>query len=181
MRDIILTAVAGASAAAVLAACAPMAVSEAGPGRAMASAAALCQAGEEALFQCQAGARTIALCAGTSAGERFVQYRFGRPGSVELAYPARGMAGLSRATVPFSGGGETQVNFTNAGTRYSLFSSTVRTGFGDGPNMPQFNAGVRVLQSGRPAMEFTCTAPADASFAEGVYDLLPEGEPILGD
>jgi hypothetical protein len=55
----------------------------------------LCKPGEKVLFQCRIDRRTASLCAGTGPEGKFVQYRFGRPGAVELAFPARGSAGLS--------------------------------------------------------------------------------------
>lgn len=182
MNRIAFSAVAGVAAAVSVMACAPtMGGADVETASAFPASASLCRAGEQPLFQCQAGSRTIALCAGGSGGERYVQYRYGRPGAVELAYPTRGMAGLSRANIPFSGGGETQVNFSNGGARYSVYSRTVRTGFGDGGNNPEFSAGVTVRQGGRPAVEIGCTAPADATFDAPTYDLLPEGQPVMDD
>lgn len=182
MRKFAFCAVGGVAAGLSMTACATMGESAQPAGANMFQQSdSLCRIGEEALFQCRAGAKTIALCGGGSGADRYVQYRYGTPGNVELAYPARGMAGLARANIPFSGGGETQVNFTNAGTRYTVFSSTVRTGFGDGPNMPQFSSGVVVRQSGRPAIQIACTAPTDETFGAAVYDLLPEGEPVMDD
>src|SRR5689334_9746654 len=67
----------------------------------------LCRAGEQALFQCRIGARTVSLCGGTgAANQAYVQYRFGRPGQVELAYPEGGSGTLSWASTGYSGGGE---------------------------------------------------------------------------
>lgn len=182
MTKIAFSVVAGAAAAVSAVACAPMeGVADAEPGRVFPASASLCRAGEQPLFQCQAGARTLALCAGAADGERYVQYRYGSPGNVELAFPVRGMAGLSRATIPFSGGGETQVNFRNGSYGYSVYSRTVRTGFGEGGNNPEFSAGVTVSQGGRELADRGCTAPADATFEAATYDLLPEGQPVMSD
>lgn len=182
MRKFAFCAVGGVAAGLSMTACATMGESAQPAGaNTFQQSDSLCRIGEEALFQCRAGAKTIALCGGGAGAERYVQYRYGTPGNVELAYPARGMAGLSRANIPFSGGGETQVNFSNNGVGYTLYSRTVRTGFGAGGNNPEFSAGVTVRQPGRAPVEISCTAPTDESFGAAVYDLLPEGEPVHAD
>lgn len=177
MRKVAFFAVAGVAGAVSVAACAPT-VGEAEIASVVPASASLCRTGEQALFQCQAGAKTIALCAGGVGGERYVQYRFGTPGNVELAYPARGMAGLARANIPFSGGGETQVNFSNGDFQYSVFSRMIRTGFDERGNRPQFSAGVSIFRGGQQLTDHGCTAPVDANFDPATYDLLPEGPPI---
>lgn len=183
MKKILIVGLAGFATAVGAAACAPT-VSAAGDARvdSFPASASLCQPGEQPLFQCQAGARTIALCGGGAGANRYVQYRYGRPGAVELAYPARGMAGIWRAQIPYSGGGETQVNFRNGATTYSLYSRTVRTGFEPGgTNNPAFSAGVEVRQGGRKIADRVCTSPSDAQFEAAAYDLLPEGEAVMDD
>lgn len=134
----------------------------------------LCKPGEKVLFQCRVDRRTAALCAGTGREGRFVQYRFGRPGAVELAFPARGSAGLSWARTGYSGGGELQVNVRTGDHLYVLYSRTVRTGFGPEGNKPDFQAGLAVVRGNRILSDRRCTNADD--FAASPDDLLPEGE-----
>lgn len=134
----------------------------------------LCRPGEDVLFQCRVDRRIAALCAGAGPGGRFVQYRFGRPGAVELAVPARGSAGLSWARTGYSGGGELQVNVRTGRHLYVLYSRTVRTGFGRGGNRPDFRAGVAVVRGHRLLSDRRCTNADD--FVESPQDRIPEGE-----
>jgi hypothetical protein len=136
----------------------------------------LCRPGEDVLFQCRVGRQTAALCAGAGAGRegRFVQYRFGRPGAVELALPAQGSAGLSWASAGYSGGGEIQVNVRAGRHLYVLYSRTVRTAFGRDGNRPDFRAGVAVVRGGRILSDRRCANADD--FVGSPADLLPEGE-----
>lgn len=137
----------------------------------------LCRAGEEALFQCRIGTRQVALCAGTEAGGRYVQYRYGRPGRVELAHPDRGSAGLSWARTGYSGGGELQVNVANGEHRYVLYSRVVRTRFDGVNNAPRFSAGLAVIRGSRILSDRECS-DTDQGWSEeaAVERLLPEGQ-----
>jgi hypothetical protein len=173
MRRIAAGAIVGAGLVAVLAAL----VSTPGDARRRHLAAApqsLCKQGEQVLFQCRVDRRTAALCAGAGPEGRFVQYRFGRPGALELAFPERGSAGLSRARTAYSGGGELQVNFRTGGHLYVLYSRTVRTGFGAEGNQPDFQAGIAVVRGKRMISDRRCTDADD--FASSPDDLLPQGE-----
>ena len=133
-----------------------------------------CRAGETTLFACTAGAKRIAVCARGG----FVQYRYGAPGKLELAYPARAGAGqLDRVQVPYSGGGEAQIGFDRGGLRYVVFSRMIRTGFGPEGNRPVFESGVMVLQEGKKLSDRRCTRPDDAEIdMDQAERLLPEGD-----
>ena len=138
------------------------------------AAASLCKPAEDVLFQCRIGRRTAALCAGAGPEGRFVQYRFGRPGAVELAFPERGSTGLSWARTGWSGGGELQVHVHTGRHLYDLYSRTVRTGFGREGNRPDFQAGLAVVRDRRILSDRRCTNADD--FAASPDALLPEGE-----
>lgn len=147
--------------------------------RSTSTASSLCQAAEQPLFQCRIGRRQVALCAGGGAeGERYVQYRYGRPGRVELAFPERGRAGLSWARIGYSGGGEMQVNFTNEGRRHVLYSRMVRTRFDGVNNAPRFSAGVAVIRGDRTIFDQQCSDTDDPWIVEAPTErLLPQGQP----
>ena len=135
------------------------------PGAAVArpAAATLCHADEQPLFACPLGTRLVAICGGGGSAI----YRFGRPGRIDLQ-----ATGLGYAQTAFSGGGETQISFTRAGTRYIVFDRRVRTGFGaGGQNDPQFSAGVVVQRSGRTLSTRLCRS--DASIAAAAAQVIP--------
>jgi hypothetical protein len=135
----------------------------------------LCRPDEQVMFLCRLGRSTASLCAGAGAEGRYVQYRFGRPGAVELAFPERGSTGLSWANTGYSGGGEVQVNFRNGDHLYVLYSRTVRTGFGpDGHFDPEFQAGVAVVRGNRIVSDRRCENSDD--FIQSPETRLPEGE-----
>jgi hypothetical protein len=154
-------------AAANVAAPAAPSATNAATANAAASAAApvvgnsLCTAGEDVIFSCRMGAQRVSVCGGTgAAGRTYAQYRHGTPGHLDLVYPAQTDAGpqtMTRAFTGFSGGGEAQVRFVNAGTEYVVYSGAVRTGFGaDGRNNTEFEGGVLVRQSGRVLSRQVC-------------------------
>lgn len=140
-------------------------------------ATSLCHVGEEPLFQCRIAGRHVALCAGGGqAGERYVQYRYGRPGRVELAFPDRGSAGLSWARTGYSGGGELQVNGERQGHRYVLYSRIVRTRFDGVNNAPRFSAGLAVIRGKRTLSDRECSDTDEGWSTEAAVErLLPQG------
>ena len=141
----------------------------------------LCVGGETTIFQCRVGTRLLSVCGGRASGQAYAQYRFGTPARTELTYPAQrqGAGTMQTALIPFSGGGEAQIHFTNGATQYVVYSRTVRTGFGRGGNNPQFSAGVNVLRGGRTISRRGCSdgdsANVDLAAAE---PFIPQGEPV---
>lgn len=135
----------------------------------------LCRADETPLFQCRVGRRHVALCARRAAKGLHVQYRYGRPGRIELAFPEHGRAGLSWARHGYSGGGELQVNADHGGHRYVLYSRTVRTRF-DGNNDPAFSAGLAVVRGNRILSDRICSDTDEGWSSEAdVEAWLPQG------
>lgn len=117
----------------------------------------LCAADETAYFSCAASSgRSISLC-GKSA--QTLQYRFGKPGHVELAYPAQPQDSVNafwyahyfRAQVD-----RFEIRFDNAGTEYVLFDYTE-----DGRR----RAGVRVTQ-GDMESSVVCRGPVRSRLLE---------------
>jgi len=124
----------------------------------------LCRAEEQVIFSCTVtpGARTVSLCASGVLDHRrgYVQYRFGKPGAVELQFPqARANTQLAfryahyfRARVD-----RTEVSFDNQGYRYVIFDYYV------GEITPVTAvAGVRVIKLGarQPETDLRCQGKA---------------------
>lgn len=126
----------------------------------------LCTAGEKALFSCPLARKTVSICASRNAAT----YRFGAPGRIELSTPASGYAFQG-----YSGGGEAQVKTSKRSVDYIVFTRTVRTAFGTGPNNPESTAGVLVRRGARTIARLRCTPAPDADIAASARKLLPEG------
>ena len=159
--------------------------------KALTLSASLCHPTEQVLFQCALGTRQVAMCSAGAPGKELVQYRFGKPGRIELSYPAEPAHGpdtLVWAYTGFSGGGGMQIHFDNAGTQFVLYSNMVRTGFGsDELNYPMDQLGLFATRNGRLIYDKHCNA--HVSFSRGHDDWideartkasLPEGEYIYG-
>jgi hypothetical protein len=138
------------------------------------------------LFQCAVGEKQIAICATGAPSQGQVQYRYGALGNLELAYPADPRAGTSAlrwAMTGYSGGGETQISFENAGVKYVVYSRMSRTAFGaDGRHAPHDQLGVAVLKGGKVIATRRCSPAAiegghsDWIDEQRTMKLLPQGE-----
>ena len=62
------------------------------------------------------------------------------------------------ANTPYSGGGESQIQFANGGVRYIVYSRTIRTGFDEEGNKPEFTDGVWVVRGDENLADRQCTA-----------------------
>jgi hypothetical protein len=143
-----------------------------------AAPAGLCLAGETPYFSCQArSGKWIGVC-GMRGGP--VQYRYGRPGAVELAYPpARSPSAASAASAtsaPASAGQALrfahysrplteryELAFSIGSTRYAVF---------DYSEDARQSAGVQVQTAGQPERQVLCRG-AVQSRVEALEDLLP--------
>ena len=116
---------------------------------------AQCRSDELALFQCRIGRKRVAVCGSRSAPT--VAYRFGTPNHIDMEYSSsKGPRSSMRYVYEmFSGGGEAQIGFANAGYKYTVYSSTQRTGF-SGRNFPRFEAGVSVARNGKTVSRLKC-------------------------
>ena len=116
-----------------------------------------CATDEQELFSCAAGNKRIAVCGVTNAqGQKTAQYRYGS-GKPEIV-----LDGGRFANVAYSGGGEAQIAFANGGVRYIVYSRTVRTGFDEEGNKPEFTDGVLVLRDDQPIAERNCTGAVES-------------------
>lgn len=140
----------------------------------------LCRPGETVIFACAIGQKLAAVCGGTSAsGATYAQYRYGLPGKLELTYPGDGASGgLSHAETAYSGGGESQVLFTNGGFQYVVYSRMVRTNFkANQPNNPAFEAGVEVIKGDKLVGNRKCANPENVDVdTEAAGKFMPEGD-----
>ena len=121
---------------------------------ALAAEGAHCVSPERAVFSCTTGAKTISVCRSQdlSANSGELQYRFGRPGAVELSYPPAGPVWRKhtrRGTLTFSGGGGAFLAFANPPYRYIVYTA-VGQGWGS-------KAGVVVEKNGRRIASFPCS------------------------
>lgn len=133
----------------------------------------LCARGDEVIFSCAIGRKIVSVC-GRRTPEQgpIVQYRFGAPGDIELAFPVAGESGLTYTRETYSGGGALQIGFARGGYDYAVYSRTIRTGF-RGRNNPQFSDGVMVSRGGRLVSNLACTTPVRADAQP--EDFMPEG------
>lgn len=143
----------------------------------------LCHADETVLFQCTVKGKQASLCASgatkTDAGK--LQYRYGADKKIELSYPdtpqpAQGK--FFRSATGYSGGGEDRIRFRNGDYDYFLFERTVRTGFGNGPNNPEFSGGI-ITRRGKTVTTRLCTQ--DDPIKDGARALPEEDFEYLDD
>jgi len=143
----------------------------------------LCNADETPLFQCSIKGKLVSLCAAGASKDDpgKLQYRFGTPQKVELSYPGTPQAAggkFFKSSTAYSGGGEERIRFRNGDYDYFLFERTVRTGFGKGPNNPEFSAGV-ITRYGKRVSTRLCShdgalKPASGSLPEEEFENLDD-------
>jgi hypothetical protein len=103
---------------------------------------------QQTLFSCQFGARQVSFCHG--AGGVVARH-------ADQGEPVRVSADIAGAKRVFSGGGETQVSFINAGRRYIVYDRTERTALGrDGRHDARSSTGLLVMKGGQRLAEVEC-------------------------
>ncbi len=126
----------------------------------------LCTHDEAVLFTCALKAKTLSLCASQvlTPSEGYVQYRFGTPSKLELAYPPRQMHPRDQFRVQtWRGAGldETSiVGFVNGGYSYRLHYTyvSVRPGAdGDAPEGYGASAELRISKQGAVVRSELCS------------------------
>lgn len=130
----------------------------------------LCKTGEKSFFACQTNKnKAISLCGDGSA----LQYRFGKPEKIELAYPDNSSVGYQKFTYfhyfrPRVD--RTEIRFNNKGVDYILFEYLD----GESERKYQQYRGVTVLIDGK---EFAihCTGRHESSLYE-LQDKLPNDD-----
>jgi hypothetical protein len=123
-----------------------------------AAAETLCKGDERVVFSCSAAARIASICASPdlSRTQGYMQYRFGRPGNLELVYPeAPTPPGdvFQSGFLMFSGGGGAWLRFHKGSFAYTIFSATGKWGVG-GAAMDV--AGVAVRNDGKDLAGVSC-------------------------
>lgn len=139
------------------------------------AAPAACAPEERTVFDCEAGARRIAVCASADLASTggLLQYRFGRPGAPELAYPAPGddwRAVTQGGTLTFAGGGGAFLAFERGAYRYVVYTAIGR-GWGE-------RAGVAVERGGRRIAQVRCSAPPVSAIGPDLFE--QAGVPAAG-
>lgn len=123
----------------------------------------LCHKDEQIFFSCpiSGSANRVSLCGSNALDHRrgYLQYRFGRPGAVELQFPRdrANTQGAFRYTHYFRPQVDrSEISFDNGGYQYIVFS------YYEGDVKPAINtAGVRITKhrDSRPSVELHCRAP----------------------
>lgn len=124
------------------------------------TAPSLCQAQEQVIFSCSVkpSKKLVSLCArqlGSPAAS--LQYRFGRPGHIELQHPQQGVGSLQAFRHASYGRYRVErqsVSFENQGVRYTIFDDY------EGDMKPEVHErGVWVSQGERELATLRCTGP----------------------
>lgn len=107
----------------------------------------LCETREQTVWTCRAGARTISICASPDLNETegYAQYRIGRPGALELEYPAGRVHPRGRFTYTLYPQGNQSLDFRNGGYDYRVFE-----------DLRSPEDGVYVERDGQTISEITC-------------------------
>ena len=137
------------------------------------AASTLCAANERVLFSCSTGAHTASICASkVLSKEADMQYRFGKPGSVELVYPEAGVKPADAfvlGTLAFSGGGGAWLRFNKGPFRYTIFTAIGKWGPG---GATADAAGVAVDKDGKEFAHFPCRGGADSEIGPDLIEKL---------
>lgn len=90
--------------------------------------ATLCTVGEIRVFSCTLkNAKIVSVCASPDAAPRYVDYQFGSPSKIELAYSASATLPVHRfhrGEVVYANNEEDTLWFTNGAYRYSFHDTT---------------------------------------------------------
>jgi hypothetical protein len=133
----------------------------AAPSVAAGKATTLCNPDEIIVFSCANGAHYASICASKDISkiQGTMQYRFGSPGKLELAYPAtpgKPVENFKGGWMSFSGGGGAFLRFSNGPFEYTAFSATGKWG----PNgAPRDEDGVAIRKDGKEFSNFVCRNP----------------------
>lgn len=149
----------------------------------------LCTAQEVVLFSCETESRIISLCGSIIPNEstNYMQYRYGKPDNVEIAYPKTNKPPIKVFSRHFeswdNGSAELVISFKNGKYIYSVYADLL-VGSPDAMNNDRsgeygHHAGVRVTSNGKLLRDIKCI-PYDPAqfdpwaFNEELSPLLPE-------
>jgi hypothetical protein len=107
----------------------------------------LCEPGENVLNSCVAKKRIVSLCASRAISETegYIQYRIGKPGDLELQFPAQHEHPRGRFTYGLGIQGNSWIAFTNGGYEYQVFDE-----------LRSAEDGVLVSQDGQQVARVVC-------------------------
>ncbi|APA89754.2 hypothetical protein BJG93_30255 (plasmid) [Paraburkholderia sprentiae WSM5005] len=130
---------------------------------AAAHAEGMCQASEEAVFNCVLGRTTASLC--EMKGTGVLTYRNGTMKKIDLEVSDMGPrngAVFYFSNVFYAGGGEAHIRFSRARYTYYLYDKSIKTGDG-----PEFSAGIIVYRGSKKLLGNICGN--DASIRQAAY------------
>lgn len=142
-----------------------------------------CLKHEERVFSCQIqkSNKVLSLCAVPAKAKNpgYLQYRFGRPGHVELQYPQAKSTSYSKfnwQSIGYSGGWDTRIQFSNAGYRYQIYDRAYKIDI----KRKDRSGGVLVLKGNKQLAELKCSPQSFGPnpYAWGLNDLyerVPQG------
>jgi hypothetical protein len=124
------------------------------------AAPTLCKADELVVFSCPTGAHVASICASKniSNSEGYMQYRYGRKDSLDLAYPdvgAKPVDVFTSGILMFSAGGGAWLRFSKGPFRYTVFTAIGKWG---PAGRHATAAGVAVEKDGKEFANFPCRA-----------------------
>ncbi len=149
------------------------------PASAPPHAEGLCAANEEVLFACHAAKGLAYVCASRpfDPAASLVQYRFGRPGQIALAFPqapAKASGVFHFSSTAYGGGGEGHLAFSNGGYDYIIYDRMIAGDWDKhGHRAHQFSSGVVVRKASKLLSNMTCHGPDD-TLRGGAYQLPAE-------
>lgn len=132
-----------------------------------ASAATLCKPAEQVYFSCSTGHRIASICG--MADGRSLQYRYGTPQKLDMAYPA---PGTPPARVffggewMFAGGGGAWLRATRGTYSYTVLSAIGRWGKN---GAGKTTAGIVVMKNGKDIADIACKTPKTADLNPDVF------------
>lgn len=138
---------------------------------------------EERVFSCQIqkSNKVVSLCAVPKQNQQagYLQYRFGRPGHVELAFPpkkAHSYPQFRWQTIGYSGGWETRIQFVNGGYTYQVYDRAYKIDM----QHKDRSGGIFVLKGQKQVAHLQCQASSFGPdpYAWGLndlYDRVPQG------
>lgn len=125
----------------------------------------LCASQERAAFSCETDKGVISICEN---GMK-LHYRFGKPGKIEMSYPADDDAASSAFnadTLTFSGGGGAYVTFITKGLRYTIFHASGRWGQNDETTLV---SGIAVTRGDKEITNLACHGGALSSLGQSLF------------
>ena len=137
-------------------------------------ASSLCKPDERVIFSCSVGAHIASVCASKvlSKSEGYLQYRYGRPNAIDLAYPdigAKPADVFSSEVLMFSGGGGGLLRFEKGPFAYTIFTAIGKWG---SAGAPAAISGVAVQKSGKQYANFPCRTEPESEIGPELFETL---------